>query len=197
MNPTFNFSVNRKLPKPAGATESARQSTGVRDLRMEHECCSMAGAMTDCRVPIAVFAAAFLLIAGCAGEPSRAAAAETAVPEDVGAAVAAVDRFQAALVAGDLEAAAAELDPEVVILESGGAEYSAAEYLAAHAKSDAEFLEMARVEPGRRTARLSGDLAWVTSLTKMEIEYEGEPVEIDGAESRKIVHIHWSSHIRE
>ena len=155
---------------------------------------------------IAGFAAVFLLTAGCAGQSGRAAAPETAAPEDIAGAVAAVDRFQAALVAGDLEAAASELDPEVVILESGGAEYSAAEYLAAHAKSDAEFLKSARVEPGRRTARLGGDLAWVASLTEMEIEHEGESVEIDGAESMvlkrdpsgwKIVHIHWSSHVRE
>lgn len=155
---------------------------------------------------IAGFAAAFLLTAGCAGQPERAAAPETVVPEDVAGAVATVDRFQAALAAGDLEAVAAELDPEVVILESGGAEYSAAEYLAAHAKSDAEFLKTARVEPGRRTARLGGDLAWVASLTEMEIEHDGEPVEIDSAESVvlkrsptdwKIVHIHWSSHVRE
>jgi ketosteroid isomerase-like protein len=155
---------------------------------------------------IAGFAAAFLLTAGCVGQPTRAAAPETAAPEDVAGAVAAVDRFQAALVAGDLEAAALVLDPEVVILESGGAEYSAVEYLSAHAISDAEFLKKARVEPGRRTARLSGDLAWVASTTEIEIEHEGEPVEIDSAESMvlrwgpsgwKIVHIHWSSHVRE
>jgi ketosteroid isomerase-like protein len=152
------------------------------------------------------FAAAFLLASGCAGQPSRTAAPETGVPEDVADAVAAVDRFRAALIAGDLGAAAVELDPDVLILESGGAEYSAAEYLAVHAKSDAEFLNSARVEPGRRTARASGDLAWVASLTEMEIEHEGEPVEVDGAESMvlrrnpsgwKIVHIHWSSRVRE
>lgn len=165
--------------------------------------------MNDPRRPIATLtglAAVFLLTAGCAGPPERAAAPETVVPEDVAGAVATVDRFQAALAAGDLEAVAAELDPEVVILESGAAEYSAAEYLAAHAKNDAEFLKTARVEPGHRTARLSGDLAWVAGLTEMEIEHEGESVEIDSAESVvlkrsptgwKIVHIHWSSHVRE
>jgi len=155
---------------------------------------------------IAAFAAALLLCAGCAEAPARPAASGTAVPDETGAAVAVVERFQAALLKGDLEAVAALLDPEVVILESGGAEYSAAEYLSAHAKSDAEFLQSARIEPGRRTARVSGDLAWVATTTEIEIEHEGEPVEIDGAESMilrkdpsgwKIVHIHWSSHVRK
>lgn len=100
---------------------------------------------------------------------------ETTAQEDTAAAIAAVDRFQAALVKGNFEAVAALLEPDVLILESGGAEYSAAEYLAAHAKSDADFLKSARIEPGRRTARVSGDLAWVASLTEMEIEHEGEP----------------------
>jgi ketosteroid isomerase-like protein len=134
-----------------------------------------------------------------------AAAPENASSEGADTAVATVDRFQAALVAGDLAGAAAELDPDVVILESGGAEYSASEYLAGHAKRDAEFLAKARIEPRHRTARVSGDLAWVASLTEMEVEQDGRPMTIDGAESMvlrqgpfgwKIVHIHWSSHVR-
>jgi ketosteroid isomerase-like protein len=154
---------------------------------------------------VAGFVALILLFAGCTGPPARPGGPEATLPENADAAVAVVDRFQAALIAGDFGTVGALLDPEVVILESGGAEYSAAEYLAAHAKSDAEFLQSAQVEPGRRTARVSGDLAWIASLTEIEIEHEGEPVEIDGAESMilrqgpsgwKIVHIHWSSHAR-
>lgn len=154
---------------------------------------------------IAGFAAVFLLATGCTGPEIRPAAPKTTLEEDTAAAVAVVDRFQAALVKADFESVTALLHPEVVILESGGAEYSAAEYLSAHAKSDAEFLQSAQVQPGRRTARVSGDFAWVASLTEIEIEHEGKPVEIDGAESMilrrgpagwKIVHIHWSSHAR-
>lgn len=155
----------------------------------------LAGATENCRVPIMMIAAALLLAAGCAGQRSI----------DIAPAVAAVDRFQAALVAGDLAAAAAELDPEVLILESGGAEYSAAEYLAGHAKSDAEFLKTARIRPTHRAARLGGDLAWVASVSEMEIQKGGQPVTIDGVETMvlergpsgwKIVHIHWSSRTR-
>lgn len=128
------------------------------------------------------------------------------VPEEARAAVATVDRFFAALSAGDIDKAAAELDPQVIILESGGAERSAAEYLGGHAKSDAEFLKKAEHKPGHRTARASGDLAWVASDNDMVIQQDGKPVTIASAETMvlrrtggdwKIVHIHWSSRARK
>ena len=100
------------------------------------------------------------------------------VPEEARAAVATVDRFFAALSAGDIDKVAAELDPQVLILESGGAERSAAEYLGGHAKSDAEFLKKAEHKPGHRTARASGDLAWVASDNDMVIHQDGKPVTI-------------------
>lgn len=128
------------------------------------------------------------------------------VPEEARAAAATVDRFFAALSAGDIDKAAAELDPQVIILESGGAERSAAEYLGGHAKSDAEFLKRAEHKPGHRTARANGDLAWVASDNDMVIQQDGKPVTIASAEtmvlrrtgdSWKIVHIHWSSRARK
>lgn len=120
------------------------------------------------------------------------------------AAAATVDRFFAALSAGDLERAAAELDPGVIILESGGGEYSAAEYLGGHAKHDAEFLKDAQHQPVRRTARLSGDTAWIASESELRVQDDGKPVTIASAETMvlrltggawKIVHIHWSSRV--
>ena len=65
------------------------------------------------------------------------------IPAQAQPAVATVERFSTALVAGRLDAAGAELDPNVLILESGGAERSAAEYLGGHAKGDAAFLKTA------------------------------------------------------
>lgn len=128
------------------------------------------------------------------------------VPEEARAAAATVDRFFAALSAGDIDKAAAELDPQVIILESGGAERSATEYLGGHAKSDADFLKKAEHKPGHRTARASGDLAWVASDNDMVIQQDGKPVTIASAETMvlrrtggdwKIVHIHWSSRARK
>ena len=67
--------------------------------------------------------------------------ADINVPAAAKDAVATVDRFSAALSSGALAKAGKELDPNVLIFESGGAERSAAEYLGGHAKSDAEFLK--------------------------------------------------------
>jgi ketosteroid isomerase-like protein len=127
------------------------------------------------------------------------------VPKAAEPAVACVDRFSAALSAGNLDRAAAELDSDLIVLESGGAEYSAAEYLGGHAKYDAEFLKLAKVTPVRRTARTSGTLAWVASESEIRAEKDGKPEVILSAETMvlqstdagwKIVHIHWSSRLR-
>lgn len=128
------------------------------------------------------------------------------VPDSAQAAAATVDRFFAALSAGNLDAAAAELDPDVIILESGGAEHSAAEYLGGHAKYDAEFLATAQQTLKRRTARASGGLAWVATESELQAQEGGKPLTIVSAETMvlramdagwKIVHIHWSSRTRK
>jgi len=137
---------------------------------------------------------------------ARAESPPIDVPDAAKAAAATVDRFFAALSAGNLDGAAAELDPDVVILESGDAEHSAAEYLGGHAKYDAEFLKAAQQTPGRRTARASGDLAWVASESELQTQQGGKPLTIASTETMvlrateagwKIVHIHWSSHTRK
>jgi ketosteroid isomerase-like protein len=147
-----------------------------------------------------LLSAAGLLAAG----PAMAERA-VSIPGEAREAVATVDRFLAALKAGDLDRAAADLDPELVVLEGGNAELSAEQYLALHAKQDAEFLKTATVDAGYRRARVHGDLAWVASLTEVQTEREGKPLTIDGAESMvlkrvengwRIVHIHWSSRVR-
>ena len=124
------------------------------------------------------------------------------VPAQARPAVAAVERFSRALVAGRLDAAGAELDPNVLILESGGAERSAAEYLGGHAKGDAAFLKTAHIQLVRRTAQVSGHLAWVASESELHLSKDGKPVTVLSTETMlvqrsgagwKIVHIHWSS----
>jgi ketosteroid isomerase-like protein len=150
-----------------------------------------------------LLAAALWLLCGCAGPRTAMGPGETAIPESADQAVAVVDAFQAALRAGDIDRAAGYLDPGVVILESGGAEHSRDEYLAVHAPADAQFLKTVKVTPGRRTARVEGNLAWVASLSEYELDKEGSTAFIDAAETMvlrrdpagwKIVHIHWSSH---
>jgi ketosteroid isomerase-like protein len=128
------------------------------------------------------------------------------VPEDAEAAAATVDRFSAALFAGNLDRVSAELDRSVVILEGGVAEYSASEYLGGHAKSDAEFLGAAEQKLVRRTARASGELAWIATESEIHVKQDGKPVTIASTETVvlrstnegwKIVHIHWSSQVRQ
>lgn len=83
----------------------------------------------------------FLLSALSAVAAAHDSTPKTDVPEAAKPAAATVDRFFAALSSGDLAKAGAQLDKDVVILESGGAEHSAAEYLGGHATGDAEFLK--------------------------------------------------------
>ena len=132
-----------------------------------------------------------------------AATASPAEPhsDEVSAAAEVVDAFEAALRAGDLERVSALLDPNVLIYESGGAERSREEYLASHAKADAEFLQGTRGD--KATAfKVVGDVAWATSTATLEYQRDGKPAAADTAETMvlrrgpdgwKIVHIHWSS----
>src|SRR5262245_5804474 len=147
-----------------------------------------------------------------AGDQARTAAQTTTVPNviepaldidvDAAAAVATIERFTAALSAGEVDKAVTELDPRVLIYESGGVERSRTEYLAAHAAADAEFLKGARVELKSRSAHAAGDLAWVSSQSEIQAANGGKKLTVDSTETMvlrriegewKIVHIHWSS----
>lgn len=152
------------------------------------------------------FAATLLVAASLISGIALAEPARIDVPDAAQAAAATVDRFFAALSSGDIEGVAAELDPDVIILESGGAEHSAAEYLGEHARYDAEFLGTAQQTLGRRTARASGDLAWVASESELQAQEGGKPLTVASTETMvlrateagwKIVHIHWSSRTRK
>lgn len=159
--------------------------------------------------PTAMLRPLLLLAVASAGllgaSPALAEDRDDRIPEEAREAVATVDRLLAALAAGEIDRAAAELDPELVVLEGGNAEFTKEQYLSLHARPDAEFLKNATVETGYRRARVSGDLAWVASLTEMRSQRDGKPITIDGAESMvlkrggsgwRIVQIHWSSRVR-
>lgn len=148
-------------------------------------------------------AALALSLVACAGPQSTG---RTGGPDDASADVRAVsgaiDAFEAALRAADFERVSALLDPGVVILESGGAERSRDEYLASHAKSDAEFMKDARVRDRKTDVKVVGDAAWAMTTSKVQYEYEGKPRTVNAAETMilrrgpdgwKILHIHWSS----
>ena len=156
---------------------------------------------------VLLFAATLASAQGTPKLPSHAhAAADTAasqnVPVEAQGAATVVDQFGTALQAGDLKAVELLLDPEVLILESGGAERSRQEYLSHHAVGDAKFLKEAHVQLLRRTAGRSGDLVWVGSESEIHFQKEGKPITLLSTEtmvlknvsrSWRIVHIHWSS----
>jgi hypothetical protein len=135
-----------------------------------------------------------------ASKPAASAASD--VPPAAAPAVSVVERFGKALKAGDLKAAGAMLDANVMILESGGVERSREEYLGHHAISDAAFLKNAHVQLQRRTARIDGPLAWVGSVSELHTTKDGKPLTLLSTETMvlrrngpdwRIVHIHWSS----
>jgi ketosteroid isomerase-like protein len=123
---------------------------------------------------------------------------------DSAAVVETVERFHAALAAGDSTGALALLGPDVVILESGGAE-TRDEYRSHHLAADIAFAQAVKSERGPMRAVVRGDAAWVTSTSTTTGEYRGRHVHSTGTElvvlSRtpegwRISAIHWSSRAR-
>ena len=107
-----------------------------------------------------------------------------------------------ALSSGDASRVKALLDPKVLILESGGAERSQAEYAAHHLKADMDFMKTVTYRLERQTGDTVGDLAWVASESRMTGASKEKPVDIQSAETLvlkktstgwKVVHVHWSS----
>lgn len=124
------------------------------------------------------------------------------VPADTEAAVAVAERFSDALASGDLETVEQLLAPDVLILETGGAERSREEYMGHHAISDAKFLKGIHRELLRRRARSAGDLVWIGSESELHAKKDGKPLVLLGTETMvlrqtpdgwRIAHIHWSS----
>jgi ketosteroid isomerase-like protein len=147
-----------------------------------------------------------VLLAGCAGQQAANRSGDAAMAQDMREVEEAIQGFESALRAGNFEAVAAWLDPNVLILESGGAERSREEYLASHARADAEFLKSVRGTENASTLKIRSDLAWATKTSELHFDREGVPAVADAAETMilrrgpdgwKIVHIHWSTRERK
>jgi ketosteroid isomerase-like protein len=112
-----------------------------------------------------------------------------------------VQQFFSALASGDTKAAAALLQPDVLIFESGGLERSRAEYEAHHLGADAAFLKSAQHEVLLRSGDAVGDLAWVATQARLK-KGGDKPLDLFTLETMvlkrtasgwRIAHIHWSS----
>ena len=109
------------------------------------------------------------------------------VPAVAQPAVDTVTAFGTALAAGDFAKVERLLDPAVIILESGGAERSRAEYLGHHARSDAKFLAAAHVSLVRRVARVDGAVAWVASESEIHASRDGVPMTLLSTETMALL----------
>lgn len=112
-----------------------------------------------------------------------------------------INRFHAALAAGDTAAVKSLLSNDVMVLESGSLE-NRTEYLSHHLAGDIEF---ARAVPSeRKLVRLhrNGNTAWVVSTSVTKGTFKERAINSAGAElmvltkangSWRIRSIHWSS----
>ena len=111
------------------------------------------------------------------------------------------DAFNKALNAGDAEAVGKILAEDVVILESGHAQKSRAEYMNGHMKSDMAFLPHITTTLLDRQTSQAGDLAWIISHVSMKGEYKDKTIDIISREMLVMKHnghdwqitmVHWS-----
>lgn len=116
--------------------------------------------------------------------------------------VAVVDAFHDALNSGDGDAAIAQMAPDVVIFEAGGAEMSRDEYAGGHLGGDMRFAAVVQREVADRQHAIAGDVAWVLTRTRTTGTMGEREIDSRGVETMvlrrtdegwKIVHIHWSS----
>ncbi len=117
-------------------------------------------------------------------------------------AVAAAHAFHKALTSGDARTLKELLDPDVLIMESGHVERSRQEYSAHHLASDLKFMKSITYKLERESGDAVGDLAWVTSESRLTGTANGEPIDTLSMETLvlkksaagwKVMHIHWSS----
>ena len=117
-------------------------------------------------------------------------------------AAAIVDRFKAAVVAGNLEGAAALVSDQAVVFEAGYVERTKAEFVSEHLPADAAFLKQVRTQATRRTEGAAGDAAWVLTEGRSTGTYNGRAIDSITTETVvlrrepagwRIVHIHSSS----
>ena len=120
---------------------------------------------------------------------------------DSASVVSVIERFHAALAAGDSTAALQLLAPDAMILESGGVE-TRAEYQSHHLAGDIAYAKSMRSTRGPIRVSVRGDVAWAASTSTTTGESRGRQVNSAGAELMvltrtaagwRISAIHWSS----
>ena len=136
--------------------------------------------------------------------PATVLSAQGSAQGDSAAAAATVERFHAAVVAGDSALALSLLTPDAIVLESGGIE-TREEFRSHHLGADIAFAQAVKSVRGPMRVTVSGNAAWVSSTSINSGEFRGRPVNSSGAELMvlartpqgwRIAAIHWSSRTR-
>lgn len=146
-------------------------------------------------------AALFLASFALGSEPLHA---QQASPGDSAEVVEAIERYHAALAAGDTAAVMSLLAPDAVVLESGGIE-TREEYRSHHLQADIAFARAVPRERGPIHVRVAGDMAWAASTSVSRGTFRDREINSQGAELMvlrrtddgwRIEAIHWSSRNR-
>jgi ketosteroid isomerase-like protein len=112
-----------------------------------------------------------------------------------------VDVFHDALKTGDRRKALEQLTADVVIFEQGRQERSRTAYARNHLAEDIGFASATTRTVSRRTVKINGDVAWVTSLNRTRGKFKNRAVDFVTDETMVLVrvggkwrisHIHWS-----
>jgi ketosteroid isomerase-like protein len=158
------------------------------------------------RLPVRAALAAGMLLVVLARHQAQAAVAPhpAAIADDSAAVAAVVERFHAALEAGDSTSVLALLAPDAVVVESGSIE-TREEYRAHHLPADIAFANAVTSVRTPPRVKVRGDVSWSTSTSTVRGEFRGRAVNSSGAELMvltregdgwKISAIHWSSRSR-
>jgi ketosteroid isomerase-like protein len=109
--------------------------------------------------------------------------------------------LETAIVENDSEKAGEILHDDVTILEGGGME-TKSQYLSHHFHSDGKFLSAMNREEVSQEISVEGNMAWVTSKTKMKGTYSGRDIDLSSLELAvlkkengmwRVIALHWSS----
>ena len=112
-----------------------------------------------------------------------------------------VDAFHYAMKSGDRKKVLEYMASDVQVFEQGRMEHSRTEYARAHLAEDIRFAATTQLIVSRRSEKVTGNTAWVTSVYRNKGTYESRAVDLTNDETMvlmrvngkwRIMHIHWS-----
>jgi ketosteroid isomerase-like protein len=143
---------------------------------------------------------AVLLAAALATTAARAQS-PTQTPPQLQSPTDVVDAFHAALKEGNRRKALEQLTADVVVFEQGRIDRTRTEYARRHLAEDIGFATVTQRTVSRRTVKIHGSVAWVTSINRTQGTFKSRAVDfttdetlilVRAAGKWRIAHIHWS-----